>query len=169
MACQPNSTFSVIPVEEKQIWCCQNLLEILPKMSQTRLIFSSPSLPSLVCFDERDHQPLRFSEPNALELVLAPPVLLSPHLHVMGVPVDPPSSASMEKPSAVPPDACCLLDDSLTHLLVSGPAPSQPIFHTDAGVNFEKTWIYFHHPFLPILHLVSPPRPLRDPHCPGSW
>lgn len=44
----PTDKFYIIPVEEKLILCCQNLLEIILKMSKTGpVIFSSPALLSL--------------------------------------------------------------------------------------------------------------------------
>lgn len=44
----PTEEFCMIPVEDKQIPCCQTLLKIIPRMSTTGpMIFSSPALPSL--------------------------------------------------------------------------------------------------------------------------
>lgn len=44
LAC-PTDKFYIIPLEETQLLCCQNLLEIIPKMFTTgRMICSSPAL-----------------------------------------------------------------------------------------------------------------------------
>lgn len=154
--------FCVIPVEEKQIVCCQNLLKAIPKRS-TLDTWSSPAPLFCPCFLFWWARPptTQFLKPDSQELFLTLPSRSGPASKQMSVLADSPSLYLWKLyPSVLLSFRCCRLQDYsfcfLTHLSFSNPISFPVCSPHWSQCELWEMWVCFISPFPAPTTTTSP-------------